>query len=94
MRKDRANRLVVLPVALLTLLLIAATAGSVWHNHDHSSEFSCQACHLGHQAAEPPLVTQRILAPELVEALSASKDPIVRSGPVFRRTPSRAPPSA
>ena len=94
MHKDRANRLFVLPLALLALLLVAAAAGTVWHHHEHSSEFSCQACHLGHQAAEPPPVGQRILAPELVETLSASHDPIVGAGPVFRRTPTRAPPSA
>jgi hypothetical protein len=88
----RTNRVV--SFGLLALLLVAAAAGSVWHHHNHSSEFSCQACHLGHQAAETPQVGQRILAAELVESLSSSQDPIVRSGPVFRRTPSRAPPSA
>ena len=92
MRNYRSNRLV--SFALLALLLVAAAAGSVWHHHNHSSEFSCQACHLGHQAAETPQVGQRILAAELVESLSSSQDPIVRSGPVFRRTPTRAPPSA
>ena len=80
--------------ALLALLLIAASAGSIWHHHNHSSEFSCQVCHLGHQAVEPSLASERILAAELVESLSASQDPIVRYGPIFRRAPSRAPPSA
>ena len=93
MGKDRTARFRIVPLALLALLLIAASAGSILHHHDRS-EFKCQVCHLGHQAAEPASAKQHLPAPDRVEKLCSSQDPIARPGPVFRRSPSRAPPSA
>ena len=94
MGRDSTARFRIVPVALLALLLIAATAGSILHHHNHSSEFRCQVCHLGHQTAEPAQAEKHLLAPDRVETLSALQDPIESPSPVIRRAPSRAPPSA
>ncbi|MGD0963329.1 MAG: hypothetical protein ABSA57_05445 [Candidatus Acidiferrales bacterium] len=53
-------------LALLALMLLAATLGGLLHHHPSSTpENICQICHLNHQPIERPLASDRVfvLAP-------------------------------
>ncbi|MGA8144444.1 MAG: hypothetical protein WB987_11195, partial [Candidatus Acidiferrales bacterium] len=86
-------RRVVVPVALLSLLVLA-TLGCVWHHHANSSETNCSICHLNHQAMERPAALDR--APVLAQlgARPDPQEPEFNSGPAILRIPARAPPTA
>lgn len=87
-------RRVVFVVSLALLLVMATTAGSVWHHHaSTAAESTCPICHLGHQAAEQPVVAQ--IAQELfvVGPQSIVSDPVLRARPVSSTLATRAPPS-
>lgn len=82
------------PVALLALLLVAMTLGSVWHHHAGSSDANCQICHLSHQPIERPLAVYRALTWAPVGPGPEPQDARVAPAPVVRRVPARAPPAA
>ena len=93
MLDKKVIRSVVVPVALLSLLVLA-TLGCVWHNHATSSGTNCSICHLNHQALEQP--TDALRGPALA-LISVAPDPREASfifGPEILRIPARAPPSA
>jgi hypothetical protein len=93
MRKPKPNRYLI-PVALLALLLVGMTLGSVCHHHTGSSESNCTICHLGHQPMDQPMAQSH--APALVllaPAVELRKAEFVPSA-VVRRVPARAPPTA
>ncbi len=92
MRDSRPIRFATL--ALIALLVFAATAGVVWHHHSHSTETSCPICHLNHQPIGSPLAAHR--APALASAgiqLQVPKPAFVPA-PAAPRLPARAPPIA
>ena len=85
----------IVPVALAVLLLLtAAIAASVWHNHRGSSEATCQICHVGHQPIDQQLSTGCIEAPALLGEAPRVADSSGFPGPALRFTVSRAPPQA
>jgi len=81
-------------VALVALLVIATTLGSVFHYHANSSENSCPICHLNHQPVVVALANDRtpVLAP-IGSGPEPTDDGIVPSL-VTSRVPARAPPAA
>jgi hypothetical protein len=94
MRKPRQIRLLIVPVALIALLLVCMTLGSVWHHHTGSSEATCQICHLNHQPLQQwpsvdrtPALTQSGPTPDLPDCRFAPRA-------VVRQIPARAPPTA
>src|ERR1700722_13903993 len=99
MRKPRQirlspHRLLVVPVALLAILLVSMTLGSVWHHHTGpSDEATCQLCHLNHQPLAQWLGVDR--TPSLAESRTTPDLPDNRFTPhiVLRRIPARAPPA-
>jgi hypothetical protein len=84
----------VVPVALLALLLVAMTLGSVWHHHTGSSEATCQICHLNHQPIERPLASDRTPVLALIGHAQELQDTGLAPSPVIPRVPARAPPIA
>jgi len=80
---------------LLALLLAVATgAGSVWHHHNSTTaESTCPICHLGHQAAQQPIVSQSAPVFLAVGPQTPLAEPLLHAGPVVSAVPSRAPPS-
>jgi hypothetical protein len=94
MRKPRSIRYLAVPVALLALLLIGMTMGSVWHHHVGSSESSCPICHLSHQPIDRPLATNPAPALALVTPAPELRDAGLEPSPVVPRLPARAPPIA
>lgn len=94
MRERGIIRYLVLPVALSALLLLAMTAGCVWHHHADSSETSCSICHLSHQPIERPLAVHRAPALALLGTHPEPQDEVLVVIAVIPRLPARAPPSA
>lgn len=95
MRKRGPIRFSLATIALLLmpLLVVATTAGSIWHHHKDSSEASCPICHLSHQPVAPTLAADH--TPELTPL---GKQPDVQEpgdapAPSIRRVPARAPPA-
>lgn len=82
------------PVALLMLLVLSMTLGSVWHHHSNSSEATCQICHLSHQPIERPLASVRTPTLTPVGPRQESQEPDFVPARVTERVPARAPPSA
>ncbi|MGH9683154.1 MAG: hypothetical protein ACRD4S_06040 [Candidatus Acidiferrales bacterium] len=88
-------RRLLVPLALVALLVLGTTLGSVYHHHATSSETNCcPICHLSHQSVERPVATNRtpVLAP-------LGRGPELQIlGPaailVIHPLPARAPPSA
>jgi hypothetical protein len=93
MLDKKTIRSVVVPVALLSLLVLA-TLGCVWHHHAASSETNCSICHLNHQALERPMDALRSPALALISATSDPQEPEFAPGPAILSIPARAPPSA
>jgi hypothetical protein len=87
------HRLFIVSVALLAVLLVSVTLGSVWHHHTGSSEATCQICHLNHQ----PLVQwpDADRTPSLAQAGRTPDLPDSRFAPhiIVPRVPARAPPA-
>jgi hypothetical protein len=95
MRKPRTSRYLVVPVALLALLLVGMTLGSVWHHHAGSSdESNCSICHLSHQPIDRPAPVNETPALALVEPALELADPGFAPTLVVQRVPARAPPVA
>jgi len=84
----------VVKVALLALLLVAMTLGSVWHHHAGSSDATCPICHLNHQPIERPLAIDRTPALALVGPTDQPQDTGLAPSPIVPRVPARAPPIA
>jgi hypothetical protein len=83
----------VVKVALLALLLVAMTLGSVWHHHA-GSDATCPICHLNHQPIERPLAIDRTPALALVGPTDQPQDTGLAPSPIVPRVPARAPPIA
>jgi hypothetical protein len=90
---QKTIRRLLVALALIVLLFVPLTLGSVWHHHANSSEANCSICHLDHQPVEPPVATDRTpalaqlgLRPELAE-------PAFTPVPFAHRLPARAPPA-
>ena len=94
MRKPKPTRYLVVPVALLALLLVGMTLGSVWHHHTGSSESTCPICHLGHQPMDRPIAADQAPSLELVAPTPEPRDTGVAPAPVVGPLPARAPPLA
>jgi hypothetical protein len=94
MRSAKPIRCLVVPVALLALLLVAMTLGSVWHHHDGSSDATCQICHLSHQPIERPLANDRAPVLALLGTAQEPQDTGLAPTPIVPRVPARAPPIA
>ena len=85
----------IVPVALaVVLLLTAAIAASVWHNHRGSSEATCQICHVGHQPIGQHLSSGCIEAPALIAEAPVPLAAPRFAAPAISFTVSRAPPQA
>ncbi len=88
------TRRAIFALSLALLLAMATTAGSVWHHHaSTTAESTCPICHLGHQAAQQPVVKQPAPVLFAVASQSSAPDPVLRAGPVLSRLATRAPPS-
>ncbi|HEY4710077.1 MAG TPA: hypothetical protein VIH46_07905 [Candidatus Acidoferrales bacterium] len=96
MRKRSKTRYLVVPVALLALLLVGMTLGSVvWHHHDGSAaESSCPICHLSHQPIDRPISPNHVPTFALVAPTPEPRNVGMAPSPAVRRVPARAPPSA
>jgi hypothetical protein len=89
------TRYLVVPVALLALLLVGMTLGSVvWHHHDGTAEASCPICHLSHQPIDRPIAANHALTFALVAPTPEPRDAGLAPSPAVRRVPARAPPTA
>jgi hypothetical protein len=86
----------VVPVALLALLLVAMTFGSVvlHHHSDGTAESSCPICHLSHQPIDRPIAANLALTFALVAPTPEPRDTGLAPSPTVRRVPARAPPTA
>jgi hypothetical protein len=83
------------PVALLALLVLSMTIGSVSHHHDfNSSESTCPICHLSHQPVDRPLAADRTPTLATVGSRFESQEPDFAPALLTARVPARAPPSA
>lgn len=94
MLKISKSRLAFLVVALAMFLVVAATAGAIWHHHaTAAAETNCAICHLGHQPFQQPVVIQS--TPVLFAAGPGPVyvEPLFLSGPNLTRTATRAPPT-
>ncbi|MGA8013695.1 MAG: hypothetical protein WB949_14785 [Candidatus Acidiferrales bacterium] len=95
MQNRRATRYLAVPVALLALLLIGMTLGSVvWHHHTGSAETTCPICHLSHQPIDRPTATNHAPTFALVAPTPEPRDSGLAPSPAVRRVPARAPPTA
>jgi hypothetical protein len=95
MNRRYPNRYLVVPVALLALLLVGMTLGSVvLHHHDGSAESTCPICHLSHQPADRPLATDHAPTFAVVAPTPQLLDEVLATSPFVRRVPARAPPTA
>ncbi|HEY6904507.1 MAG TPA: hypothetical protein VI216_09380 [Candidatus Acidoferrales bacterium] len=92
MRKPKQVRYLILPIALLALLLVGMTTGSVWHHHTGSSESTCPICHLSHQPIDRPVPTDPAPAFALTAPTAEPKPLDLAPNPVISRVPARAPP--
>ncbi|MGH9737224.1 MAG: hypothetical protein ACRD4X_01380 [Candidatus Acidiferrales bacterium] len=96
MRKRGPIRFSLVTVALLLmpLLVLATTAGVLWHHHAKSAEASCPICHLSHQPIVPTLVADS--APNIAPLgrQPEVQEPSDAPAPSLPRVPARAPPSA
>ncbi|MFZ0640378.1 MAG: hypothetical protein WA020_11215 [Candidatus Acidiferrales bacterium] len=88
------TRRTIFAISLALLLAMATTAGSVWHHHaSNTAESTCPICHLGHQAAQQPVVVQSAPVLFAVASQSPVAEPVLRAAPVPSRLATRAPPS-
>jgi hypothetical protein len=94
MPERKAIRYLVVTAAMVTLLVFAATLGSVFHHHASSTDTNCSICHLTHQPIERPHAVHRAPAVAAVGMLVEAQEPEFVSSPVAPRLPARAPPSA
>jgi hypothetical protein len=89
------SRYLVVPVALLALLLVGMTLGSVvWHHHADSTESTCPICHLSHQPIDRPVAANHALTFALVAPAAEIRNTGLAPSPAIRRVPARAPPTA
>jgi len=84
----------VVPLALLSLLLLATTLGGIFHHHAGSSDQSCSICHLNHQAADSQLTSHRLPSLDLIGLRPEPQEPQFAPSPESPRLPARAPPIA
>lgn len=95
MRHRRTSRLLASTAILAALLLLTAlVGGSVWHNHNGSSDANCQICHLSHQTAAPDLAVHGVFAPSPVGINPLPTDSLRIAVPSLILNISRAPPTA
>ncbi len=94
MSNPRQFRYVAVALLLVALLVVATTAGNLWHNHRGSSETNCPICHLSHQPIERPLAAVRAPVLALLGAPPEPRDPGFVPAPFSQRVPARAPPTA
>jgi hypothetical protein len=93
MHKTRAARYVLVPVALVALIVLAMTLGSVWHNHANCSPTNCSICHLSHQVMERPLASDRTPALAQLGIRPEPSEPAFTPSRLAPRLPARAPPA-
>jgi hypothetical protein len=94
MRKAKSFRYLAIPVALLALLLVSMTLGSLWHHHTGTTESSCPICHLSHQPIDRPLSPSPTPAFAIVTAAPEPADLGFAPSPFVPLVPARAPPAA
>lgn len=91
----RHSRLQTAITVLAVLLLLSATfAAGVCHDHHGTSDATCQICHVSHQPVDQQLVGTGIATLVPIAPVVQLLESIYVSGPAFRITLSRAPPSA
>lgn len=87
-------RRIIFALTMALLLLVATSAGNVWHHHKSSAaESNCPICHLGHQAAEQPVVIKAAPVLFAIGPQLPLPDPVVEFAPAVSTLASRAPPS-
>jgi hypothetical protein len=94
MKLPKIIRVLGVSLALLALLIFATLVISGWHHHDSANEAHCPYCHLGHQAAVQPEISQCATKLLAVACLPLPEDFAPAASPIFSLTPSRAPPLA
>lgn len=88
------TRRIIFALLLGLLLAVATSAGNIWHHHSSASaESSCPICHLGHQAAEQPVVVKAAPVLSAVGSQTPVPEPVLQAGPDVSVLASRAPPS-
>jgi hypothetical protein len=94
MRKPGQIRRLRVVVALVAIVLVSMTLGTVLHHHSGSSEATCQICHLNHQPLAQAPTADR--TPALAQSGATPDLPDTRFAPhvVVQRIPARAPPTA
>jgi len=93
MRNQKAIRCLLVPVALIVLLVLVTTLGSVWHHHANSSESNCSICHVNHQPMERPFDSDRTPALAQLGFRPEPSEPAFIPTPLAPRLPARAPPA-
>ena len=93
-RNHTSRALAVTTVLAAVLLVTGLVGGSIWHNHNGSSDVNCQICHLSHQTTAPELATNQIFAPVTVGTTSLLVDSLRIAVPSLLLNISRAPPAA
>lgn len=78
---------------LIAWLLVAVTAGNIYHHHTAGSEATCSICHFGHQPAQPQAASQRVVALAVFDNGTILDNIEAHVGPPLPRSPSRAPPA-
>jgi len=95
MIRNRTSRALAVTTVLAAVLLVTGlVGGSIWHNHNGSSDANCQICHLSHQTPAPELATNQIFAPVTVGTTSLLVDSLRIAVPSLLLNISRAPPAA
>lgn len=88
------TRRIIFALLLGLLLVVATSAGNIWHHHNSATaESNCPICHLGHQAAEQPTVIQAAPVLFAVGSQTPVPEPALQAGPDVSVLASRAPPS-
>lgn len=88
------TRRIIFALFLAVLLVMATTAGSVWHHHSSvTASSSCPICHLSHQTAQQPILIHSGSPLWAIASNPILADPLFIETPVTSQFATRAPPS-
>jgi hypothetical protein len=92
--QTKLTRWIVVSAALLALLVLMLSVSGIVHHHSGCTESTCSICHLSHQAIDQELSGLPATGFEKVAMQIAPAESEDSPGPISRRIPARAPPSA